>query len=46
MEEKADAQITFKITGENFVVDHLDINGVEQNDLILMFLLADIYEDY
>lgn len=42
----ADAQITFKITGEHFTVDRLDINGAEQNDLILALFMAKIYEDY
>lgn len=44
--EKVDARVIFKITGENFVVDQLDINGVEQNDLILYALLAKVYESY
>lgn len=44
--ERADARITFQITGEQFRVDHLDINGVEQNDLILYGLLSKIYESY
>ena len=42
----ADAQITFKITGERFTVDRLDINGIEQNDFVLALLMAKIYEDY
>lgn len=45
-EEPADIRITFKITGENFVVDSMDINGVEQNDLILYLMLEKIYEVY
>lgn len=44
--ERADVEITFKITGENFVVDSLDLNGQTQNKLILYALLASIYEDY
>ena len=44
--EKVDARVIFKITGENFVIDQLDINGVEQNDLILYALLAKVYESY
>lgn len=44
--EPADAQITFKITGDNFHIDHLDLNGVEQNDLILALMLAKVYENY
>ena len=44
--ERADVKITFKITGENFLVDHLDVNGTMQNDLILYGLLAKVYEDY
>lgn len=42
----ADARITFQITGENFRVDRLDINGVEQSDFILAVLLEKVYEDY
>lgn len=44
--EKTDAKITFKITGENFIVDSLDLNGREQNDLILVLFLTEVYEDY
>lgn len=44
--ERADVKITFKITGENFVVDRLDVNGNEQNDLILYGLLLKVYENY
>lgn len=44
--ERADAQITFKITGDNFIVDHLDLNGVEQSDVMMALMLAKIYEDY
>lgn len=44
--ERADVKITFKITGENFLVDHLDVNGITQNDLMLYALLAKVYEDY
>lgn len=43
--EKADVKIIFKITGENFIVDSLDVNGRTQNDLILYALLASIYSD-
>lgn len=45
-EEPADIRITFKITGENFLVDSMDINGVEQNDLITALMLEKIYGDY
>lgn len=44
--KKADVRVTFKITGENFTVDSLDINGRTQNDLILYSLLSAVYEDY
>lgn len=44
--KRVDVKVTFKITGENFVVDSLDINGQTQNDLILYSLLTAIYEDY
>lgn len=44
--KKADARISFKITGENFIVDSLDINGQAQNDLMLYSLLSTVYKDY
>ncbi len=44
--ERVDVSITFQITGEQFRADHLDINGVEQNDLILYGLFTKIYEGY
>lgn len=44
--ERADVKITFKITGENFLVERLDVNGTTQNDLMLYALLAKVYEDY
>lgn len=44
--EQADARIVFKITGENFVVDSLDINGRTQSDLILYGVLSAVYENY
>lgn len=44
--ERADARITFQITGEQFRTEQLDLNGVEQNDLILYAMLAKIYEEY
>ncbi len=46
MGEEADARITFKITGERFQADSLDINGVEQNNLALAMLLTKVYENY
>lgn len=44
--KQADVRVTFKITGESFIVDNLDINGKTQNDLILYSLLSAVYEDY
>lgn len=44
--ERADVKVTFKITGENFIVDSLDLNGREQSELILYGLLLAVYEDY
>lgn len=44
--ERADVKITFKITGENFVVDRLDVNGNEQSDFLLYGLLLKVYENY
>ena len=44
--ERADARITFQITGEQFRVEQLDINGAEQSDLLLHAMLAKIYEKY
>ncbi|MDE7245135.1 MAG: ribosomal protein L7/L12 [Oscillospiraceae bacterium] len=43
--EPADARITFKITGENFRPDTLEINGVEQNEFMLGLLLLRVYAD-
>lgn len=45
-DERADVRITFKITGEKFIVDSLDINGRTQSDLVLYGLLSAVYEDY
>lgn len=45
MDDPADVKIVFKITGENFIVESMDINGVEQNDLIMALMLGKIYED-
>lgn len=44
--ERADVKITFKITGENFLVERLDVNGTTQNDFMLYGLLTKVYEDY
>lgn len=44
--KRADARITFKITGENFVVDTLDVNGSRQSDFVLYALMAAVYEEY
>lgn len=44
--ERADVKVTFKITGDNFIVDSLDLNGREQNDWILYGILSAVYEDY
>lgn len=46
MEEEVDIRITFKITGEQFLVDNLDVNGREQSELMLYSLLSKVYEDY
>lgn len=40
------ARITFKILGEHYTVDHLDINGVMQDDWMLYSLLSSVYESY
>lgn len=45
-DERDDIRIVFKITGKNFIVDRLDINGVAQNNLIVRSLLSEVYEDY
>ena len=44
--ERADARVAFKITGEQFVVDSLDINGRMQDDFTLRLLLEKVYENY
>lgn len=46
MEKSVDVRINFKITGDNFRVDSMDINGVEQGDLMVALLLEKIYEEY
>lgn len=45
MGKTADVQIVFKITGENFIIDKFDINGVTQSELVLKALLSKVYED-
>lgn len=44
--ERADVRILFKITGDNFIIDKLEINGRTQSYFILYGLLSKIYEDY
>jgi len=44
--ERAYVRVTFKITGEQFVVDSLDINGSMQDDFTLYILLKKVYENY
>lgn len=44
-DEKADVMINFKITGENFMVDSMDINGQPQNNLIIRLMLSKVYEE-
>lgn len=44
--ERVDVRIIFKITGENFIVDSLDINGRTQSNFVLSSLLSAVYEDY
>lgn len=46
LDEQADVRIVFKITGENFIVDSLDINGKTQSNLFLYGVLSKVYEDY
>lgn len=46
METKSDVRITFKITGENFIVESLDVNGRRQSELVLYALLESVYENY
>lgn len=43
---RADIRLTFKLTGENFRVDSLDVNGVTQGALIMYGLLSSVYEGY
>lgn len=43
--ERADVRIVFKITGENFIVDSLDINGQRQSNIMLYSVLSAVYED-
>lgn len=44
--QRSDIRIIFKITGENFIVDSLDINGQSQNGIVLRSLMSTVYEDY
>ncbi len=46
LKEKADVCITFKITGENFIVESLDVNGKRQEDYMLVLLLQSVYENF
>lgn len=46
MGEQADTRLIFKITGEQFRVDSLDVNGQKQGDLVMYSLLSKVYEDY
>jgi len=43
--QKSDVRVRFKITGENFVVDSMDINGQPQGDLVLYALMSAVYDD-
>lgn len=45
-DEPADARIVFKITGQQFRADSLEINGVDMGALMLASLLDDVYEEY
>ena len=42
--EKVDVRILFKITGDNFIADKLEVNGREQNNFMLTSLLTAIYD--
>lgn len=44
--ERADVRLTFKITGELFGVDNLDVNGQAQSDIMMYALLSKVYEEY
>ncbi len=44
--QTVDVRITFKITGDNAVIDRVEINGQEQNGLVEVALLLDIYSEY
>lgn len=44
--EWVDVRVVFKLTGKNFIVDSLDINGRTQSDFTLSALLSAVYEDY
>lgn len=46
LDERADVRIVFKVTGEKFIVDSLDINGQTRSNLILYGMLSKVYEDY
>lgn len=46
MGDRTDIRITFKITGEKFIVDKMEADGREQNSFMLALLLTKIYENY
>lgn len=46
MGEKVDIRLTFQITGEQFRIERLDVNGIEQSDFILYALLESVYDAY
>lgn len=44
--QTTDVRITFKITGDNAMIDQVELNGQEQNGLVEIALLLDIYSGY
>lgn len=45
-DESADVRINFKITGEHFIVDSVEVNGTPIGILMQYGMLQKIYEDY
>lgn len=45
-DEWVDVRVVFKLTGKNFIVDSLDIDGRTQSYFVLSALLSAVYEDY
>lgn len=41
--DDTDVKITFKVTGDNFNISSLELDGIQQNDITLLYLLDSVY---